>query len=366
MKKRIMALFMAMAIVVVATGCGKGYKVGENGEVYNDYVKIKKWKELEVEKIEPPAVTEEEIDSAIITDLQSEWKKVGIKDRAAVDGDTVIINYEGKIDGVPFAGGTAKNAPLKLGSKTFIEGFESGIVGYVPGDTFDLNLSFPEDYGNAELAGKAVVFTVTLNAIQPEYSEALVPKLSAKATTTEEYRAEKKAEIEKSNQEAAEEQMRSNLLETLFEQCEVIEYPKERLEETIETVTDSYTAQVEMYYGMTLEELKETYGATEEQLFGASFEDLAKQQLLDELAVELIQKVGKLDFSDKFYEKFLEEQAKLYGYEDSDAFEEDWEEIYGEDSFEFEFKKAKVAEFLYEHCKVVEPKAADSSETVTE
>ncbi len=374
MKKRIMALFLAMAMVVVATGCGKGYKVGDKGEVYNDFIKIKKWKELEVERVDPTPVKDEDINMSIESDLQTLAETIDITDRAAAMGDQVVIDYEGKKDGVAFQGGTATDQTITLGEAGFIDGFEKGIVGHKPGDKFDLPLTFPADYGNADLAGKAVVFTITLDKIQevviPELNDETVAKLSDKAKTVDEYKAQVKADLEKSNKESAEAQMKSNAFAAFMKQCEVIEYPKERLEDAIEDCTEMYTEQLEqmasMYYGTTLEELKKSTGMSEEDLLGASFEDIAKEQLLSELAIELIQKVEKLDFSDKAYEKFLEDQAKLYGYEDGDAVEEAYEEMYGEDSFKLAFKQEKVAEFIYKNCKVVEPKAADSSETVTE
>ena len=375
MKKRIMALFLAMAMVVTATGCGKGYKVGDKGEVYNDYVKIKKWKELEVERVEPTPVTNEDINMSIESDLQTLSETVDITDRAAAMGDQVVIDYVGKLDGVAFDRGSAKDQTITLGEAGFIDGFEKGIVGHKPGETFDLPLTFPSDYQpNPDLAGKAVVFTITLDKIQeiivPELNDETVAKLSDKAKTVDEYKAQVKADLEKSNKESAEAQMKANAFTAFMEKCKVIEYPKERLEETIESVTEIYTEQLEqmatMYYGTTLEELKKSTGMSEEDLLGKSFEDIAEEQLLCELAIELIQKVEKLDFSDKAYEKFLEDQAAQFGYEDGDAVEEAYEEMYGEDSFKVVFKQEKVAEFIYEHGKVVEPKATDSSETVTE
>ena len=374
MKKRIVALFLAMAMVVTATGCGKGYKVGENGEVYNDYVKIKQWKELEVERVDPIPVTDEDVNMSIENDLQTLAKTVDITDRAAAMGDMVVIDYVGKLDGVAFDRGSADDQTITLGEAGFIDGFEKGIVGHKPGEKFDLPLTFPADYGNADLAGKAVVFTITLDKIQevviPELNEETVAQLSRTAKTIDEYKTLIKADLEKSNKESAEAQMRGNAFVAFMKQCEVIKYPKKSLEEMIENCTEIYTEQLEqmvtMYYGTTLEELKKTTGMTEEELLGASFEDIAKEQLLSELAVELIQKVEKLDFSDKAYKKFLEEQAALYGYEDGAAVEEAYEEMYGEDSYKFEFKKEKVSEFIYKYCKVVEPKETGSSETVTE
>lgn len=374
MKKRIMALFLAMAMVVTATACGKGYKVGDKGEVYNDFVKIKKWKELEVERVDPTPITDEDIKMSIESELQTLAETIDVTDRAAAMGDQVVIDYEGKKDGIAFEGGTASDQTITLGEAGFIDGFEKGIVGHRPGEKFDLPLTFPKDYGNADLAGKAVVFTITLDKIQevviPELNEQTVAKLSDKAKTVDEYTAQLKADMEKSNKESAEAQMKSNAFAAFLKQCEVIEYPKERLKDAIEDCTEMYTEQLEqmasMYYGTTLEELKKSTGMSEEDLLGQSFEDIAKEQLLSELVIELIKKVEKIDFSNKAYEKFLEDQAKLYGYEDGDAVEEAYEEMYGEDSFKLAFKQEKVAEFIYKNCKVVEPKAADSSETVTE
>lgn len=390
MKKRIMALFLAMAMVVTATACGKGYKVGDKGEVYNDYIKIKKWKELEVERVDPTPVTDEDVNMSIESDLQTLITYVDTKEQAAKMGDKVTIDYVGKVDGKEFEGGKDTNATLILGQGKFLEKFEEGIVGHKAGEVFDVAFTFPEGYGE-DLSGKDVVFTMTLHKVEaeviPELNDETVAKLSDKAKTVDEYKAQVKADLEKSNQESAEAQMLSNAFTAFMEQCEVIEYPKERLEETIETVTEIYTAQLEQmasYYGMTLEQLKESYGMSEEQLLGASFEDIAKQQLLSELAVELIQKVEKLDFSDEAYEKFLEEQATQYGYEDGAAVEEAYEEMYGEDSFKLAFKQEKVAKILYKNCVIVEPKEtetetdtqtgteteegdeADSSDTVTE
>mgnify|MGYP003300131672 CR=1 FL=1 len=115
MKKRIMALFLAMAMIVTATGCGKGYKTGENGEVYNDYVRVKKWKELEVERVDPTPVTDEDVEMSIESDLQTLAETIDITDRAAAMGDQVVIDYVGKLDGVAFDRGSANDQTIPLG-----------------------------------------------------------------------------------------------------------------------------------------------------------------------------------------------------------------------------------------------------------
>ena len=111
-------------------------------------------------------VTDEQVDElarSVYNDaLTAEY---GITDRAVAVGDKVNINYAGTQDGVAFEGGTADNQSLVIGSGSFIEGFEDGLVGVMPGETVELNLTFPEDYMNADMAGVEVVFTVTVNFI---------------------------------------------------------------------------------------------------------------------------------------------------------------------------------------------------------
>lgn len=368
MKKRMMALLMAMTMVVAAVGCGKNYKTGENGEIYNDYVRIKKWKGLEVEKVEPTEVTEDDIQSSIDSDLQTLSETVDVTDRAAAMGDQIVIDYVGKKDGVAFDRGSAEDQTITLGEAGFIDGFEDGIVGHQTGETFDLNLTFLENYGNEELNGQAVVFTITLDKIQevivPELSEDILPKLSDDAKTIDEYKTQVRADLEKSNQESAEAQMRSNVLAAFLEQCEIIKYPEDRLEETIETCTEVYKAQLEQmayyYYGTTLDGLKESTGMSEEDLLGTTYEEIAKQQLLGELALELLAEVEGISYMGDVYEAFLEEQAETYGYEDGEAVEEAYESMYGEGSFQKACLQEKVSVLLYEQAVITEPEQVET------
>lgn len=117
----------------------------------------------------PEVTVDEEEAAALLNNLYIQFidPEDGITDRAVVEGDTVLIDYVGKKDGVAFQGGTASNASLGIGSDTYIDGFEDGLIGVMPGETVDLDLTFPENYGNTELAGQAVVFTVTVNCIMP-------------------------------------------------------------------------------------------------------------------------------------------------------------------------------------------------------
>ena len=136
------------------------------------YVTLGEYKGLQVTVTEPAvddATLETELESVYFANVTAE--NGGITDRAVAEGDTINLDYEGKKDGVAFSGGTAAGASLTIGSGQFIAGFEEGLVGVKPGETVDLDLTFPEEYHSADLAGQAVVFTVTVNYIQPTEME---------------------------------------------------------------------------------------------------------------------------------------------------------------------------------------------------
>lgn len=384
MKKRLMAMLVALSMIVVATGCGKGYKIGEDGEVYNDYIKIKKWKELEVERVDPVEVTDEDVNLSIESDLQTLTTYVEVTDRGAQNGDQVTIDFVGKLDGVAFEGGTGSDTFI-LGEGSFVPGFQEGVVGHKAGETFDVPLTFPDNYGG-DLGGKAVVFTMTLNKVEEvvrvtELTDEVVKKLNPNVKTVEEYKAQMKADLEASNQETADDTMRSSLFSLLSEQWEVIEYPEEELEEHTKDATEYYTSEYQSYLsyvasmsGMTVEEVEASYGMTVDQYvssaYGTTIEEMAKMQYALQMAIDLLAKVEKITVDEKDVDAFMEEQATLAGYE-LDEYKKLLEEEYDEEELEELLKKTvvqeKVLDFLWENCKIVEPKETETeTQTGTE
>ena len=173
MKKIISVLLLISLIGAILCGCGK------NREMYTSnlskYVKAGEYKGIEIDtKSEKYIEIHKELYEA---DMQANL--VEVKEGVAANGDLVVIDYVGKKDGVAFEGGTASGYELELGSNSFIDGFESGIVGKAFGTKVDLNLKFPESYLNEDLAGKAVVFEVTLHSkkVAPELDTALAQKM---------------------------------------------------------------------------------------------------------------------------------------------------------------------------------------------
>lgn len=200
----------------------------------DELVEIGDYKNFTV-SVAPASVSEEQIDSYVTMALAGATSpEAGITDRPVADGDTVNIDYEGKLDGVAFDGGTAQGASLIIGSGRFIDGFESGLVekNAKPGDTVDLELTFPEDYPKEELKGKDVVFTVTVNfivATNENFTDAMAHALDESCATVEEYRLKAKDSLMADAEEARQKEIGTEAMKAFTASCtfKVDEMPEE-------------------------------------------------------------------------------------------------------------------------------------------
>lgn len=318
-------------------GCG-------NGEIANSKIRIKQYKGLEVTET-TLEVTDEDVQMSIDSTLSTLSTKTDITDRPAQDGDLVVIDYEGKLDGVPFDGGAAKEQSVEISDKSgYVPGFAEGIVGHSIGETFDVNLTFPEDY-HKNLAGKAVVFTMTLHSIQevhvPELTEDLLPQLSQTAKTIEEYKKEVRADLEKSNKESLESQKEQQVWNKLLENCVVDKYPDGQVEEFVKNV-ETQLGEAAKQSNTTAAELFKSY-------YGISPEEYVKNSVKMEYAIGLIAEKEKITLTEKEYKEGLKEQATQNGYENVDEFEK----AYGHDTIELLLLQPKVGKFLVDNCKMV-------------
>ena len=248
--------------------------IDENGAVLTAkvYVKpeveIKDYKGIKVtRKVEP--VTEEEINAEIATVQSRNSREIEVTDRAAENGDVAVIDFDGSVDGVAFEGGKGENYSLKLGSGSFIPGFEDQVVGKNIGDTFDVNVTFPEDYHATELAGKAAVFKVTIHSLSAVELPALdddFAKDVSEFDTLDEYKADLKAKIEKRHETQADSEVDEQLSVALMEKLEA-DIPECMFETETENFVRDYDNRLRMqgldlktyfqYTGMTLETLRE-------------------------------------------------------------------------------------------------------------
>ena len=342
MKKKLAVLGAGIcALSLFLTGC--------SGEISNDYVTITKYKGVEIDKVDADAVSDNDVEAQINSVLQSKSTTTEVTDRAAQTGDTVTIDYEGKKDGVAFDGGTATDAQLTLGSGQFIDGFEDGVVGHNIGDTFDLNLTFPENYGNSDLAGQAVVFTVTVNYIQPaqdgEFSDEIISNFGIDGVTNEEelrqyaydYLNENAQQNYETNvQQAVMDAFMANNTFTSVPEALVQKY-SDAAESSITSMASAYGVDADTftqyYYGQDLATFLSTYA-----------EQTAKQ----DIALQAVANKENLNISDEELDQMLQDRATAAGY---DTIEEYIGETSKEDYREY-FLYDKVLDYLVENAQI--------------
>lgn len=342
MKKKLMTLIAGICALALLGGCAG------NVALSNDNIKIKKYKGLEVDKVEVIAVTDEDVELSIKSDLATLATKMEVTGRAAKLGDIATIDFTGKKDGVAFEGGSGTDYELELGSKTFIDGFEDGVVGHNIGETFDLDLKFPKTYQNEELAGKDVVFTVTLKGLQekkiPELTVDVLAQLGIEAKSVEEYKARVKSDMEKSNKESAEYTLLNSVWAALVENCKVKKYPDGVVDEYVKALEEEYSSYAKLY-SMDVDKYFEL-------AFGVSIEEVAKTTATQELAMALIAEKEQLALTDEEYAAGIEKLAEQYGYEDTNKFLD----ANDEDAIRDLLLREKIGNFLIANSVQVEPK----------
>ena len=236
MKKVIAFTALCLAAVLLFCSCGK-----DMGRQNYNY-KMSKYVELDSISVEVDSASDDY--KTFFTEKVSSLLVAKIESGKVQKGDSANIDYVGKKDGVAFDGGTAKGYDLVIGSNSFIAGFEDGLIGAEIGSTVDLNLTFPSDYGNTELAGKPVVFTVTVNYVERSFSELTEEnvKLCGYKSMTE---------IEKQARQYAVESVAWN---TLYKKAKLQSHPEKETEMLVDFIVYSLEMQITQGYGMTLEQ----------------------------------------------------------------------------------------------------------------
>jgi len=277
-------------------------------------VEIKEYTGIEVEK-KIAAVTDEEIDNEIKTVRERNSREIEVSDRAAELDDTTVIDFEGFVDGVAFEGGKGTEYALKLGSGSFIPGFEEQIVGKNVGDEFDVNVTFPESYHAKELAGKPAVFKVKIHSITkvelPELDDEFAKDVS-EFDTFDEYKADIKAKIQKRHETEAENALDDKLAEILMEKLEA-DIPAPMFEAETENFVRDYDNRLRAsgldlatylkYTGFTLDAIRE------------QLRPQAERQVKVRLALEKIAALENIEATAEDIAAEYENIAKMYGIE---------------------------------------------------
>lgn len=368
MRKKIVILGMVTALMATTTACGS-----------NKYVTLGDYTDLNVEYTTTVTeVTDEEVQSTIETNLSSFAYESKDKKYKAQEGDTVNIDYEGLKDGVAFEGGTAEEYDLELGSGTFIEGFEEGLVGAKKGEERALNLKFPDDYSSTDLAGQDVVFNVTVNTIKITPSmddlddEFVANKIKTytnadgeevEVTTFEQYKELVRADLEANYEDTVETDKKNALWDEVVANCEIKEYPEEDIQKIIDDMEDWYTEYASYYGYEDLDAFITANNSTREE-FDENADKTAKEEVASRLVAEAIAEKEDLVLTDKEYDEGVTKYAKEYGYETEDEFIEEA----GEESIRVELQREKVQNWLLEKntLTLTEKSSTDASATTEE
>lgn len=345
MKKKYAVLAAGMLAAALAlTGC--------SGEISNDYITISQYKGVEAEAGDTTEVTDEDVDTQIDSTRQM-YAELENVDRPAENGDTVTIDYVGTLNGEAFEGGSSEDYQLELGSGTFIDGFEDGIVGHSAGETFDLNLTFPDDYGSTDLAGKDVVFTVTLKTVSisnvPELNDEFVQSVSEDSSTVEEYRKEVRRMLEDNYAESAQLTLTENAWSAVMDNTEVKQYPDGAVDEMKNTIREQYQNMADSY-GMEFADFLSSYMGMDEDTFEEQLQTAAENQVKQDLIVDLIIDEENLDVSDAALEEIYNQYVEDYGFSSLD----DLKSAATEEELEDMARLQIVQEFIVDNCEQVQ------------
>ncbi|MBS4208924.1 trigger factor [Bacillus sp. FJAT-50079] len=314
-------------------------------------VKLGDYKGLEVEKLNTE-VTDEDVAEELKT-LQERQAELVIKEEGAVaDGDTVVIDFEGFVDGEAFEGGKSENYSLEIGSGSFIPGFEEQLVGLEAGAEKDIEITFPEEYHAAELAGKPATFKVKLHEIKtkelPELDDEFAQDVDEEAETLEELKTAIKERLTKSKESEAEQKTRDSLVDQATANAE-IDLPEIMVNNEVDRMMQEFEQRLQMQ-GMNLELYFQFSGQEEEALREQMKEDAEKRVRMN-LTLEAIAAAENLEADEETVNEELNKMAEMYNMP-----AEEIQKLLGGslDNLKADLKVQKAVEFLVENSKTKE------------
>ena len=274
-------------------------------------VTLGEYKGIEIEKKEVE-VTDEELNAEIDRVRESNSRMITIDDRASQDGDTVIIDFDGYVDGEQFDGGYAEDYSLVLGSGTFIEGFEAQLIGKNIGDDVEVNVTFPEQYQAEELQGKPAVFKVKLKEIKmkelPELDDDFAQDVSD-CDTLEEYKEETKKKLLASKEESAKREKEEAVIDKIIEGA-TMDVPKQMVEAQTRQMTQEFAQRLQSQ-GLSLEQYMQFTGMNPQKMM-EELEPQALKRIQSRLVLEAVVAAENIAASDEDVEKELENMAGMY------------------------------------------------------
>lgn len=317
-------------------------------------VVLGEYKGIKLEKL-PEEATDEDVEAELKRLAEEDFRLVS-KEGAAESGDTVVIDYEGSVDGVPFEGGKDENHNLVLGSNSFIPGFEDQLIGAKAGDDVNVNVTFPEEYHAKDLAGKAAVFACKVHDVKvkqiPEINDDFAAEKS-EFDTLDEYKADLKIKMSEKMKKEAKYQYEEKAIAAAAEKA-TIEIPECMFENAVDQMMQNYERQIAQY-GIKFEDYIKMTGMTIEDLRNET-RPRAEKIVKEQLVLEKIADVEELKANDDQINERIEAMAKQYGIEADKIKETMNDEFRAELSAEM--KPQLAADFLVANAKIAAKRAA--------
>ncbi len=274
-------------------------------------VTLGQYKGLEVEKYSTD-VTDEEIDARLTEEAEKNARKVTVEDRPVQDGDEVILDYEGFVDGVAFEGGKGENHPLVIGSGSFIPGFEEQLIGVNAGVDVEVKVTFPEEYHAKDLQGKEAVFQCKVHEIKakeiPEIDDEFASEVS-EFDTLEEYKEDLKKSIAQKKESEGKEKQEDEAVEQAVENAQY-ELPEAMIETQVSQMAEDFSRRIKGQ-GLTMEQYFQFTGLSAEKLL----EDMrpqAEKSIETRLVLEAIVKAENIEVSEERLDEEIQKMAEMY------------------------------------------------------
>ena len=275
-------------------------------------VSLGKYKGVEVEKIDV-SVSDEEVEAELSAEQEKNASYNEITDRPVADGDKVNLNFEGFVDGVAFEGGKGEDYPLTIGSGSFIPGFEEQLIGAEIGKEIEVNVTFPENYQSAELAGKPAVFKCTVlkitQKVLPELNDEFADDVS-EFSTLEEYKADIRKNLEVKKEEKARTEKENKVIDAIIADSE-IEIPEPMLKAQQEQIVDEFAQRLQSQ-GLNIDQYFSYIGGSREKMM-EEVKDQADKRIRTRLVLEEIVKAENIVATEEDFEVELGKLAEAYG-----------------------------------------------------
>lgn len=313
-------------------------------------VKLGEYKGLEVE-VDPVEVTDEDVDQEITQLQEKNADLVAIEDGEVEKGDTVVMDFEGFVDGEPFEGGKAENFSLEIGSGQFIPGFEEQLEGVKAGQDAEVNVEFPKDYQSEDLAGKSALFKVKVHDIKrkdlPELDDEFAKDVNEEHESFEDLKKDVREKLEATKKQESEAAMKDTLVEKATENTE-IDIPQSMINTEVDRMLEEFGQRLQSQ-GMTMD-MYYQFAQTDEDGMKKQFQDDAEKRVRMNLTLEAISNAENLEASEEEVNQEIEKMAEMYQ-RSADEIKQILAMQGGTDTLKADMKVRKAIDFLVEESK---------------